>query len=196
MARTSRDEVQDAVRVRLQEAMVSAGVGHGRVALEVLYWLPQEFVRDYQELYMRALHLGDGDDRERPGKDEGRVKAKVKAAKRGKRGSMEARAKAGKYKKEWVVKDEEALEVKRQVDKKLVELVRREKQKQTRGSSPPSGKKIHGSTPPSPSGGNPPREVVGNLREMAGKADKKVCEDCGKIAAIDWVRCPYPHAWD
>lgn len=208
--------------MRLQEAMVSAGVNESRVSLEVLFWLPPEFMRAYQELFMRALHLGDGDDTERAGRDEGRQKSSVRDG--GKDGGLRTRARSKlregeegevadgkggrkkaqgggttrgarpgkKYKREWVVKDEDLLEVKKKVDAVLRGLVPKEMRKlveregrigegrETRGSIP--GGETRGSTP------------GGRLLPMAGGKGGKQCEECGRIAARDWVRCPFPHS--
>ena len=170
----------EAVRRRIQEILVSAGVGERRVALEVLFWLPQEFVKAYEILFHRALHLGDGDDQEKAGEDEGRIKAKVPSRLRGtKRGlGMGVGGAGGRYKNEWVVKDEEALAIKNEVDRILRGVVRRAETNLVRVSQ--------GSTP-----------GVGELVEFGvngeGRESKKRCRDCGKIAKGDWARCPYPH---
>lgn len=196
-----KDEEDDRLRARLQEALVSAGVNHGRVALEVLFWMPAEFLREYQELYMRALHMGDGDDTQRAGEDEGQIKKKVKADQGGglrTRARSKGRedeglggttrgARPGKrYKREWVVKDEQALEVKTRVDRALRGLIAREKGRvgldESRGHGSRGGGQTHGSTPGDGRG----------LVDM-GKGRKR-CEGCGLIAASDWVICPRPHS--
>jgi hypothetical protein len=187
MARTQRDEVEDKVRMRLQEILNAAGVPHGRIALEVLYWMPQEFVREYYELYMRAVHLGDGDDGEKAGEDQGRIKAKVKSSARGGKKSMEARE-GKRYKVEWVIKDERALKLKTRVDGKLVELLRKARHElmeadQGKGNLVEAEGRSHGSTP-----------GVENGRGLVLAGGKKHCRTCGKIAANDWVMCPRLHA--
>lgn len=180
--------IDELVRRRLQEILVAAGFDERRVALEVLFWMPSEFVKEYERLFHRALHLGDGDDQEKAGADEGRLVAKVKddTRARGKRdkdgvmvpGNVRGARGGKKYKLEWVVKDEEALELKKRVDARLRQLVSREMGNLVRVSQ--------GSTP-----------GVGELVEMPGdwkgESVKKRCRDCGKIAKGDWARCPYPH---
>lgn len=193
---------EDQLRLRLQEAMVSAGVGQGRVALEVLYWLPKEFMEDYQRLYMRALHLGDGDDQEKAGADEGRIKAKVRGELRGTKKGLGAGVGGGKkYKREWVVKDEQALEIKARVDRVLRGLVQKETRKVgNRGSTPGGGERAgvgeRAGESPGRRGGGKLMEVpqgVGD-RRLVAMGDKKRCEGCGKIASSDWVTCPFPHS--
>lgn len=212
MAREVRDEVADKVRVRLQEILNSAGVDQGRVGIEVLYWMPAEFVRLYEELFMRGLHLGDGDDGEKAGEDEGRIVAKVKSDRRGKKGSMAAQGGGKRYKTEWIVKDEKALEIKRRVDRKLVELLRRElrmgwgekksqvretmKKDVERGEGFLTGRDFVEALQGNQTHGSIPGEQRGDLVPMSNGRGliKYRCRDCGKIAASDWVRCPFPHA--
>lgn len=196
-----RDNVRDQVRAQIQELLVSAGVDQGRVAVEVLFWLPKEFLDAYQDLYMRALHLGDGDDKEKAGEDEGRIKAKVDGKLRGTARGLGMGVGGGKrYKKEWVVKDERALEVKGRVDRVLKELVlaemrkfmeeRREEKRRRGGESRGDGGGVgqtHGGTPGVGGG------VLVEFVRKDGSVGKR-CRDCGKIASRDWARCPYLHA--
>lgn len=125
-------------------------MARGRVALEVLFWLPEEFMREYQDLFMRALKLGDGDGGEKAGADEGRIlegkgKGVGKETSRTKLGREvdevdESGEKTGKkirvsgsqrgaqgggkkYKVDWIVKDEQALAIKARVDRELVGLI-------------------------------------------------------------------------
>lgn len=186
---TSDIRVRDQVRMQIQELLVSAGVDHGRVAVEVLFWLPAGFVEAYQNLFMQALHLGDGDDRDKAGEDEGRIKAKVKSEKRGKPGGMSAAGGGKKYKKEWVVKDEEALEVKQRVDRKLMDLIQGEARKVMEARE---GGETHGSTPGVGVGGGE-GEIVEAAKPKNGGSGKR-CRDCGKLMKGDWARCPYLHS--
>src|SRR5690606_37765500 len=56
-----QDQIEMQVRARLAELLSSAGVGYDRVAVEVLYLFPPEFVRAYAELYHQALKgIGGG----------------------------------------------------------------------------------------------------------------------------------------
>lgn len=110
------------VRRRLQEILTRSGVDEGRVALEVLYWLPEEFIKDYIQLFQKALSLGD--ENHGAGEEAKAGKAKVSSKRRGKPKSMAAQGGGKKYYKgEWVVKDDNAFEVKRRVDRKLRRVV-------------------------------------------------------------------------
>src|SRR4051812_9240729 len=80
MGRNVQDAIEAQVRLRYSDLLASAGVDASRVALEVLYLLPPEFVRMYIELFDKSLSwspqsAGGG------GKDEGRVKASGKSRK-------------------------------------------------------------------------------------------------------------------
>ena len=63
-----RDAIEREVQRRLTDYLVSAGVPQGRISLEVLYMLPTEFTRAYEELFSLSLkegvtggyHEGDG----------------------------------------------------------------------------------------------------------------------------------------
>lgn len=196
--RTPQEVIRDQVRTQVQELLSSAGVDQGRVALEVLYWMPVEFLEDYRDLFMRALHLGDGDDRDKAGADEGRLVKKVKPEIRGKKGGMHATGGGKRYKTEWVVKDEKAMDVKRRVDNKLKNLVRQlqgmdgmDGMDAGRGRQSRGSRGGHGSSP-----GEYPREAEGGISEVpitGGKVLRK-CKGCGRIMKGDWVRCPFQHS--
>jgi hypothetical protein len=180
--------VDDEVRRRLQQRLASGGVRQREVAFEVMWWLPREFVEAYERLFLRALSLGDeGVNPGGDGVDEGRIVAKVKAGLRGKAGSMAAQGGGKRYKTEWIVKDERALEVKARVDRRLRRLVDGvwdQVLKESRGSTPGE---THGSR-----GGSGGEGI--ELREMGKGKVRKVCRECGKMMRDDFVRCPYLHA--
>lgn len=189
--------IEDQVRLRLQARLAAAGVAEGDVAKEVLFWLPMEFVREYEQLWARALELGDRSSLGAMSGDEGRSVKKVKSSLHTRRGRGEARGGGGKvYRGEWIVKDEIALEIKKRVDRRLKGIVQgvtdqvlREKglRKALRGRANIPGEETHGSTPGSL--GEDVLEVVGE-----GSRARKRCQRCGRIAKGEWVRCPYPHA--
>lgn len=117
---SKRDEsIEHQVRVRLAEALVSQGVGFHRIALEVLYLLPPEFVDAYTRLFYQAfrddaaINVGDPNA------------AQVKDNRQGqKRGSGKAAA-GRKYRQHWQIGNEKAFARKQQIDKELRALVRR-----------------------------------------------------------------------
>lgn len=55
------DRIENEVRRRVQDLLSAAGVDSDRVGLEVLYWLPSEFMRYYRDLFERALKLDGGE---------------------------------------------------------------------------------------------------------------------------------------
>lgn len=104
---------------KLAEIMSSAGLSSGRVATEVLYLLPTDFVREYVRLWDRALssNLAGGGGRTE-GSDQGQGPGR--SAKGG-----EVRSRPTKmFKGVWVIKDEAALREKGRVDKKLRKIAR------------------------------------------------------------------------
>lgn len=213
--------VEDQVRRRLQDRLVSAGVRRGDVALEVLYWLPSEFLDEYSRLFLKALSLpGDSGATGRDDNVVAKVKGGIgpKGAKRGERGtagSMRALG-GGKryYKGEWIVKDEIALEIKERVDRRLrglvvgvARMVRDEQQRASAGNEEgeeggvltvmgdgEGGGETRGSIPGNGQGEGGEGLGEGEIVRMRGKAGTRVCQRCGRIAGKGWVRCPYPHA--
>src|SRR5688572_21341706 len=120
MARTVEDRIEDEVRRRLSEAGASAGLAKARLSQEVLFLLPPEFVRLYQDLFDRALgdpvqRAGDG------GKDAGRLKASGKS-----KDPMRARSRAGAAHGKrfvagvWPIRSELALEEKQRLDRAII----------------------------------------------------------------------------
>ena len=100
----------DSVRARLAEIRASAGVPHRQVSMEVLYFLPKGFLDSYAELFSKAVKSDGGSDAQgqRAAEDGKLGKAPGTGAKPGRR-----------YKKTFVVLDEDALELKTRVDKRL-----------------------------------------------------------------------------
>ena len=137
VTRKFEDVVENEVRRRYADLLASAGVDSGRLSLEVLYLLPEEFVREYVELFWEALRedipsAGGGDN---VIKKAGEVKRnkKVRTGERDEQGRVREVAVPGsnrgaqgggkKYKTHWLIKSEVALEVKRRVDRKLVRII-------------------------------------------------------------------------
>lgn len=198
--------IEDQVRVRVADALRSAGVNEGRVGVEVLYMLPKEFVRAYEELWYEihgyeqvASGSGGGGDGRSLGLDEASVKRdEAKIRKEGgkdadgksrgvQKGGLSTRAGYGvggggkRYKANrdgmrvgMSEKSEEALEVKRLVDRKLMKLVRG-----VREGVVQRMERSQGGTP-------------GWVRVLEN--GREACGNCGKLVARDWVRCPYCNA--
>lgn len=205
---TSGDRIEDQVRLRLQSRLVSAGVRRGDVALEVLFWLPDSFMQEYQDLFMRALRLGD--EGTGAGKDEGRLLTRQRAdgkevgeeGKNGivlKQGEHKGASPQKKYKTEWVVKDEQALEVKKRVDRRLEGLISRV----WRQVMEAEGERENAGHDEQSSWGNPRGESHGSrggdrlgkiVERKMGDQVRRVCRDCGKLMKGEWAQCPYPHA--
>lgn len=113
------------VRARLAEVLSSAGVHENRVALEILYLLPKDFVAAYTELFHNALSMGDegkGAEVERKvqlGRAEGKRVTRASGDSMG--GARKAKKKAPRG---WAVKSTLALQRKEAVDRKLRKLAR------------------------------------------------------------------------
>lgn len=205
VARTPNEVIEDGVRARLQEILVASGVKSSEVALEVLFWLPVGFVREYGELYMRALALGDGSVGEngaKAGEDQGRLVAKVPSKLRGTEKGLSAQGGGKRYKTEWVVKDEQALALKARIDRKLGKLAEemndgKEKRGGRQGSrgggegGERAGIRGGGGTP-----GENPRGLGGVDWEFDAKGERArgKCRDCGQAMMVRWARCPFHNA--
>lgn len=189
MARTIDDQIDEKARLQLSELLRSRGIDSGRVSIEVLFLLPPEFVREYRELYERALKDGvEGAGGAGTGNiDGGRVtdekagrernKSKGKRAGHGSRTDGRGDAKGGskaRYKTYWQVKDEDALALKNKVDRELKGLIGRIARSLKDGSCADSRK--NGSAP-----------------EKSPKPTQTSCDICGRRFARGWVSCPYPH---
>lgn len=167
MPKKTEDVIEDEVRRRITSIASSAGLSRGRVELEVLFLLPTEFVRMYRELFDYALAdpvnpIGDG------GKDEGRVKARGTARDPMKARSMSGAAGGGKrfVAGAWPVRNENALEAKRRLDRKLISSVDKALEDARQG-------------------------VRALLPRSNGDLQNPQCDTCGRIQSPNWVRCPF-----
>ncbi|MGX9924135.1 hypothetical protein ACWIG4_30275 [Streptomyces sp. NPDC002248] len=104
--------LDDRLRTRLAEIRAAAGVPHAQVSLEVLYFLPKEFLDAYATLFSRALKSDGGESaRGQMASEQGELGKSPKTAVRG----------GGKrrFKKSFTVLDEGALDLKGRMDKRL-----------------------------------------------------------------------------
>jgi len=115
------DAIEREVRRRVSDYMASAGVPYGRIAVEILYMLPPDFVRAYRKVWDRALRPdvvssggaggGGGIEKAKNSKNERSRQSWANGARHGKG-----------YANHWVVKDEEAMKLKGSADRKLGRL--------------------------------------------------------------------------
>jgi hypothetical protein len=134
--------------------------------------LPTEFVRMYRDLFDRCFTdpikpQSDG------GKDQGRVLAKSSS-----RSGVEGGAKGGKrwINPGWIVRSDEALRIKRNLDRRLVRAVEyslRELRADSRAA---------------------PNESRAPSMRAAGSLDPSTtprCSECGQFQKAEWLRCPF-----
>jgi hypothetical protein len=171
-----RNAVENQVRRRLTEAAAAGGVPHSRASLEVLYLLPESFLREWVALFDAALKLPDSP----AGKG-------VKDGELGKAGSgggtlrgthkglrTDSSVNAGdaphlgggapkKGPGGWHVKSTRALEIKGRMDKRLRNMAREIR-----------------------------RELAGEVQDGAEKGGMSVlaCSGCGRMAQREWNWCP------
>lgn len=142
--RKFEQRVEEEVRKRVLALLSNAGLPEVDVAREVHYWMPQEFMEFYRDLFLRAVKL-EGRGREglsRVNSNGDRVsvgdnrRVGVGTVRRRKRESDEAYAErtrgnmgrgatdgGKKYKNHYTVKDEEAFKLKTLIDRRLMEMV-------------------------------------------------------------------------
>lgn len=251
----SNDYLDNHVRRRVAEALRNAGVGETNVGAEILYMLPKEFVRAYEELYYRSLNMskaggglsGSVDGGKMTEKDErisgnrtrgilegeedevevgdmskrefeslSKKKARLlEGQDKRKSGGLHTRQGRGKGaggkrfvgpgRDAWVL-DENMLDLKNRVDRKLKRLIADVARKTVETEGVTYGVMLGDeSGSGSGSGGNHgSRGGRENLMERSqgdipggievDKNGRKRCSHCGKYLKGDFVRCPYPHA--
>lgn len=161
-------QAQTLAEQKFIDMMAAAGVHTDRMALEVMYWLPDSFLDLYQELYMRGLRGTDGGTGDRG-------KAADETGALGKAPRKTTGSGGKKFKKYWVVADEQALDLKSKIDKRLRALTRDVRDQlveldfhRARGDKESA------------------QAVVGVNR----KRKIRTCADCGIIVALLWNYCP------
>ena len=167
----TQDAVEREVRRRVADALAAAGVEGDRVATEVLYMLPPEFVRVYRQLFDMALkwspRSGSGVT------DEAAATRGLSGGGKDRRDPLHARTvraaqdSGGKRWRQmpWTVKSEAASEAKSRLDRNIVRAAQ-ETLRELRSEPRPDG-------------------------EENGQARKKKCPTCGRGYASGWVRCPF-----
>lgn len=105
------------------EMMASAGVDTRRAALQVLYYLPDGFVENYEQLFDRALKIaGETTNTGDSTGDLGKAPSGTSGSKGNKTQLRGGQGK--KYKVIWTVLDDDLLDFKHRVDKRLRALGR------------------------------------------------------------------------
>jgi len=134
MPKDKLDKTKEDLKIQiLKELSASGGLAQNRIALEVLYLLPQVFIEQYTTLFFEALREdAKGTDLEaRAGEMTVKLKdrkgeqsrAKVRANTGRQNEGVVARGAQGegtkRYRNAWVIRNEKALKVKTEVDRKL-----------------------------------------------------------------------------
>jgi hypothetical protein len=132
---TPEDRIENEVRKRMAERLSAAGVNRGRISLEVLYWLPADFVRVYMQVVEMALRMDDSLSSSAGSGvgDEGRATiAKVGGGPA--RGSgagglftrssgAHAKGGGGRYMRHWLVKDDDMMKLKSSIDRRIRRVI-------------------------------------------------------------------------
>jgi len=197
---------------RFTDMMASAGVDHQRMALEVLFFLPPDFVNIYRELWYKGI--GGKDDggssgRGRSAEENGKL-GKARVSSGGSLGDGRKQrihvssggAKRKSYKEHWVVLDEDILRIKDKVDKRLravardareelhwvLEARRREAEEAAGGKAGAEDKAGEKTGAQSRAGGS-----TGAGTGATGRAARSTarCGGCGRIAGSGWKFCSY-----
>jgi hypothetical protein len=120
-----RSQIELEVQRRLTEALVAAGVSHGRISLEVLYMLPPEFVEAYTRLFWQAFQEPLRESGSGKGPDGGNTKKKV-ASTVAQQGVMAPANNGGKrFRTYWTIRNEDAFNRKKAIDRALKRLARK-----------------------------------------------------------------------
>lgn len=168
LVRRIRDEI-------LSELMASGGVTYDRAALEVLYYIPDSFREAYTKLFYQALANTDGGISQR-----GEVGAETGAL-----GRAPGKA-AGKTKQKrgtFPISDEQALEVKDRIDKRLRGIARDiqfslDEIAATRVSTARDGSGVYER-----------QQVDADIKAGNNGALREACSKCRKFVNSGWKFC-------
>lgn len=189
MALSESERIENEVRTRLQAVLARAGMDEEGVAKEVLFWLPDDFLAYYRDLFLRCLVLAESTPGN--GKDDGRLIAKVPGRLRGTAKGLAAHGGGKRYRQVWSIRDEKAMEEKRRVDRGLRKLMEREG---GRRSVMESDTKVagRGETPGENGRDRSQGEQGGYVeRVMSGGKARRIHRGCGRVMSDDWSRCPF-----
>lgn len=115
---------EDFVRRRIAEALRNDGQSRYKIGLEILLLLPNDFVRNYEQLFHKALMVGDEGSRTgKMGDESGKTSVSAPGNKAGVM-AVGAGGGAKRYRTYGFVANEQALELKQTVDRKLRVLSR------------------------------------------------------------------------
>jgi hypothetical protein len=165
----------------------------GRLGLEILYLLPDDFVQFYQDLFHQALQVKD--DSVMHGRSGGLEKASGRQGMQ--LGSRDRGPQAGSSGKRWkntpmAVGNETALKAKESMDKGLQDLVRNAKlymnaQREIRDQA--HSEKLGGKVGSQGPGGVGKADQTGGLR--SGKSGNRCAgAKCGRFLKAGWTFCP------
>ena len=115
MAELDERRVEERAQRKFTDLMASAGITQDRMATELLYFLPRDFVDAYSNLFHDIFQLDAGANArgQRLVKDAELARTKGSAKTNGKR-----------HKKHWVITNPKAFATKEKVDKKLRKIAR------------------------------------------------------------------------
>lgn len=163
---------------RFTEMMAAAGVPHSRMALENLYFLPRGLLDTYAEMTLEALEGTDGGSAAKGRTGDataalGRASGKATKSTQGRA----ARNTGKKYKKFWVVRNEDAFLLKDRIDKRLRSLERDMRAELEEIYAHAEQGKRHEAA----KAGNGARTKAVGIR----------CGECGIIASATWNFCAH-----
>jgi hypothetical protein len=210
------DRVEREIRRRMADLMSAAGVDSGRMSLEVLYLLPEGFVRQYRALFDRALRWdpsGSGGGLVNEGRvtdeKEGRRRAKLVRPKDadgnllrdgkgelvkpgvGVRSDGRGNAKGGgkRYRDmPLAISDELALKIKELADRRLGTLIE-DVRRGVIGAADESANFVLAEKFPGSDKGEQSDTLGGNAQRETKQ--KQICVTCGRGRGRGWVRCPF-----
>jgi hypothetical protein len=211
MPKSLEDKIEERARRRYRDMLASAGVSEADIGKEILFLLPTEFVRMYQELW----DLAYGEVLGSPGgggRDEGRIKRSGSA--KGKGSEMKTRKMSGaagggkRYTPHaTIIRREEAVDAKIKLDRKLVraaETALKQSREQTNvadatgspiGAAGQAEVKANSAVPAHSDPNRTKGTHVPDSRETAhgrsGNSRTLQCSDCGQFQGPTWIRCPF-----